>query len=140
MKLREARDLPIESIPCIGPDRVRIRWASSYWDGPLEGLAILDGREVWFSFADDSCDPKSTWSRRFWLVQLTPEQLSLELEQHAEFQRYVGTHFDYDNDGRRNIYAQRPISEHSKFFAKYGALDRSPGDLSENEVIGWFTW
>jgi len=28
----------------------------------------------------------------------------------------------------------------STFYTKWGPDDRDPGDLSENEVIGWFAW
>lgn len=140
MKLREAREVPIESLLELSQERVRIRWASGYWDGPMDGLADVDGSPVWFCLADEADHPNAGWERRFWLVVLTSAQLSRELDRHADFQRYVGTHFDYDDDGRRNIYAQRPQSEHDQFYAKYAEDDRCPGDLSENEVIGWFCW
>ena len=140
MKLREAREVPIESVPEAPQERVRIRWASGYWDGPMDGLAEVDGRPVWFCLADEADHPNARWVRRFWLIELTPAQLSREMDRHADFQRYVGTHFDYDEQGKRDLLAQRPRSEMSTFYTKWGPDDRDPGDLSENEVIGWFAW
>jgi len=140
MKLREAREVPVESVPEVSQERVCIRWASGYWDGPMDGLADVDGRLVWFCIADEASEPAAPWCRRFWLVVLTSEQLARELARHADFQRYVGTHFDYDEQGRRDLSAQRPQSEWSTFYSKYSPEERDPGDLSENEVIGWFAW
>jgi len=125
-------------IPQIPRDRIRLRWASGYWDGPMDGLAEVDGEIVWYTFAEESED-NHDWFRRYWLVRLTPEQLAQELRRHEDFQLFVGRHFDYDENWQRHGHPN-PQSMWKGFYDKYSQDQRDPGLLSENQVIGWFEW
>ena len=99
--------------------RVQILWHSDYYDGPLTGVATLDGAQ-WYWFhcveddwkpcknkADDSCvsdceeyqgagmccygDRKSL----FVVAKMDDEQISVERDNHDLFRKWVGHHTDY---------------------------------------------
>lgn len=138
MTLSEALELGTAGVPLrVDLERVRLVWASGYWDGPLSGLAELDGQPVWFHFADEENeDDDASWYRRFFLVHLPPERLAAAQAIHAAFQRHVGTHFDYDSWGQRDPSRIRPRSEWRTFY------DAHPVEAQDTyldcEVVGWF--
>lgn len=136
MKLSQALDSGTRSVTRVDASRVRLVWASGYWDGPLSGIAELDDDTLWFHFADEESEEDPTWYRRFYLVRLPPGRLDTLLEEHAAFQRHVGTHFDYGPDGARNPDGLRPRSEWSKFYDVYPT--EGGGDYLDCEVVGWF--
>ncbi len=141
MKLSEY-DKP-EGYPALKVQKARVRllWDSGWWDGPIDGMAEFEGEPVWFCLAEEAEDERTGgWFRRFWMVRLTPEQLRREQNRHADFQRYVGTHFDYDAEGKRPAKNVHTKGMSGEFYEKYGEKDRDPGDLSQNEVVGWFEW
>jgi len=138
--LREAKERGVAAAPQVERRRVRLLWASGFFDGPLDGLAILDQREdVWFCLAEEAEDWQAAgWYRRFWVVRLSPKHLALQQRIHAAFQRYVGTHFDYDENEARDAHAVRPQSEWHHFYDKYDPKKPLPVNVDAGEVIGWF--
>ena len=141
MKLGELTTPVGSGVPQVAKERVRVLWASGYWDGALDGLAEFDGSQAWYCLAEEAEDETAAgWFRRFWLVRLTGEQLDDEIRRHDDFRRYVGTHFDYDEQAGDRADRMRPQTEWPKFYEKYPEDRRGPGDLSQNEVLGWFEW
>ena len=114
--------------------RIRILWVDDFWDGPLRGIAELDGRRVRFDITDRSRlgDEDENGQRQYWLIALSPEQLREEERWHDAFCTHVSTGYDYT--GRPPHRA--PESEHPKFYEPYAA--RVLPDYSGNEVVGWF--
>ena len=109
----------------------RLLWHCEYWDGPLSGIALHEGRKVWFWCADDVQE-----HRLFHVFPLTDEEIAEEDRWHALFCEHVGTHTDYDEEGRRDVTAIRPHSEWNKFYD--AAKDRPPRTYHEREAIGYF--
>jgi hypothetical protein len=139
MKLGQV-DGHIDLVAQVSRDEVALVWASGYWDGPIDGLASFRGTPVWFCLAEEAEAPSGSWFRRFCLVRLSAEQLAAEQARHEDFRRWVGTHFDYDDEGLRDPSAIRPQSDWPRFYVKYPENERGPGDISDNEVLGWFEY
>ena len=116
--------------------RVRLIWVDNFWDGPLSGLAEFDASPVWFHFANEENEDDASWFRRFYLVRLSSTRLAEARARHAAFQRHVGTHCDYGEDGQRDLSQVRPGNDWSEFYDAY------PPELVEDygacEVVGWF--
>lgn len=122
---------------------VRWLWHSSYYDGPLSGLVLFEGSEAWVECFDDIVltrgegdEMECMGARRFAIMRLTPEELEHEKAEHALFQKYVGTHTDYHEDGKRDVGAVKPSSEHDQFYKR----ERKERDYSDHDVIAWFEW
>ena len=136
--LSEAMALGTARVPLrVDAERVRLVWASGYWDGPLSGLAELDGESVWFEFADEENEDQGSWYRRFFLLRLPPERLAEAHARHAAFQRFVGTHFDYRSDGRRDPSGLRARSEWQRFYDAYPP-ESTDDYYFDCDVVGWF--
>ena len=87
-------------------------WENDHHDGPLSGIALYQGKKVWFDyiewggyqFMDPSQNPVSSSEivyrqytpRIFGLYELTPQELALQEEIHRRFQQCVGYHWDHD--------------------------------------------
>lgn len=88
-------------------------WETDHWDGPLSGIALYQGRKVWFECIDwggyqfpnksmmdkdPSLDQSSRYyiPRTFGLYELTAQELSLQEEIHRRFQQCVGYHWDHN--------------------------------------------
>lgn len=93
----------------------RFLYHSNYYDGPISGAMLAEtGERYWFDAHPDA-DPYNTG---YWylLYELTPDEWELETRRHDLFRRYVGTHCDYDENGRRNLGGVNRSGEHDKFY------------------------
>jgi hypothetical protein len=70
------------------------------------------------------------------VIELTDEQLQEEKYWNELFREKVGTHWDYDENGRHTKGELRPREMHEEYYS--AAKNRKPLDLSDNAVIGWF--
>lgn len=123
-----------EKIPAA---QVTLLWAYDYWDGPLSGMAELNGEMFWFSWIDvDDLDCDFSGTRRYWLIRLSAEQLAQERQWNQLFRKFVGKHMDYDNKGQRQTGDTCPISEW-KYYYQQAGNSQGP-DLTDKEIIGWF--
>jgi len=143
----------------LGPDvKMKMLWHHGYWDGPLTGLCLLnDSRETepnnqkyWFecvelwmdnnSYPEDDDDFVAPWWRRFLVIKPTDDQL-LDIEaRHAKFQRMVGTHCDYNDEGVRGYfsYGETTTKEYVAQYYKEAPYDtRVVCDLNDDQIIGW---
>lgn len=114
---------------------IRLLWHSDYWDGPLSGLLLLDGRKYWFQIAEEDFEPTLT-NRHFLIIELTDKQLAEEEKWHRLFQEKVGTHTDYDEVGNRDLGGVLPRKTRSEFYDAFRQWQQ-PNYL-ENQIIGWF--
>lgn len=110
-------------------------WIGDFWDGPVSGMLKLDGANCWFEQFEESEEEGSPWYRRYAVVRLSAEQIALEKEVHADFQRFVGRHMDCDANSEDK--GLRPQKEWSGFYDKHGAYCRERR-FEECEVIAWF--
>ena len=111
---------------------VRLLWVDDFYDGALSGIAEWEGRRFRFEMTDRSTLGQEEGPRRYWLIALSPEQLSEEQRWQELFCMHVWTGFDY----RGRPENRAPPSEHAKFYEPYAA--RAVPDYSGNEVVGWF--
>src|SRR5262249_7558477 len=121
-------------LPRIDWADVRLLWYSGFWDGPINGMCLYKGRRCWFQLCAEG--EQADGSHRSYLVLvLTKEQLDEEEFWHDLFRRKVGTHTDYDEDGKEagQVLPGETWHEFYDEFAKRGA-----GDYSANPALGWF--
>lgn len=136
MKLRDAGK-PGDTAPRVPRDRVRLMWTFDFYDGPVSGLAELDGEMLWFCLAEEAEEAELTeWYRRFWLVRLSSDELTRLQRCARDFEAHVGTHWSGEGDGAAGH--RRPESEHRKFYDKWPTGERGPAGLADCEVLAWF--
>lgn len=87
-----------------------ILWISGYYDGPLSGMVLYEGRMCWFETSDDPGLPK----RRYFLYDLEDWEIAKITTRHFEFELYVGTH--HCNHAPGPVKAPREL--HRKFYDK----------------------
>ena len=84
-------------------DTFRILWHSGYWDGPTSGMCMFNDKKCWFEteelggwLDEDTCEP-----RLYKILEISDEQIRDLEERHHRFRKYVGSHTDYDENGKR---------------------------------------
>lgn len=123
-----------KQLPRIKRSEIRMLWHTSYWDGPLAGHVLYQGKQYWFNCVFEAENRRRT--RHFVLVELTPEQLEEEHDWHRLFQEKVGTHTDYDESGQRAIGAVKAQGTWAEFYEP--ARQRPQMDVSDRPVVGWW--
>jgi hypothetical protein len=125
--------LPYVHLPRIERGEIRLLWHHAFWDGPLSGLCLYQGRKCWFErCAEGDEEGADGFYRRFLLLELSPEQLADEERWHELFRQKVGTHTDHD-EARGAV---RPRETWREFYDEYAR--RGPVDYSANPAVGWF--
>jgi len=98
----------------------------TFWDGPLSGICLYEGRKHYFKINEDSPEDDYDAERSFDIVYLTDEQIAVDEAYYSLFAQHVGTHCEYDENNKRDSGKVRPQSEHGKFYnAGVKAPDRS---------------
>jgi hypothetical protein len=113
---------------------VRLRWHFGYWDGPINGVATYDGRDYWFDAEPFDWEDEPPHSRRYFLYELTDEELAEERYWHERFRDLVGTHTEYDEEWQRLSGEVRPPS--GAFDREYA--QRKQPDYMSRPSTGWF--
>ena len=84
-------------------------WVTDFWDGPLNGLALYEGRCHWFEV--ESFDPDHPPEiRKYILYPLTDDEIVAEEALHDLFRKHVGTHTDWDVRGRQTPLSARRLN------------------------------
>jgi len=109
-------------------------WIDDYWDGPLSGMLVFDGKLRRFECCDLNPRTRDVGARRFVVRDLAEEQVAEEERWHALFVEHVGDHWEVQGDDRRGTV--KPAEEHAKFYEPYSA--RSQPDYSTRPILGWF--
>jgi hypothetical protein len=114
----------------------KLLWHDDYCDGPKSGLLLYQNKRYWFQvFKDNEESNLSDYLRRFVILELTENQMKEEVHWHELFVEKVGTHTDYDENGKRVIGALKPEEIWHEFYDAYEK--RQKPDLLNNIVIGW---
>jgi hypothetical protein len=111
-----------------GEFRKSILWIESYYDGPLSGVARLDGKPVWFELQalsrdcdDPTCgtvdDPDD--EEAYDIFALGDEAWALLCERHEDFRTWVGEHWDCQ-EGERDISRSKPQELWHLYYDKWG--------------------
>lgn len=74
--------------------KLTMLWHAGYYDGPLSGMADLDGEMVWFDLEEENDDRYRTFN----LYRLTDEESEIHIRNHQEFRDKVGNHADYGDE------------------------------------------
>jgi hypothetical protein len=135
-------------LPQIDVKNIRLLWHNGYWDMPLDGILLYNGRPNWFKIfhalrideVRNRVDPEGiVWNDhfvRYLVVELSDEQIKEEEYWHDLFRQKVGTHTNYDENGQRKIGELRPRELWNDFYERHKR--REARDFSHNLVIGWF--
>ena|SRR5215471_6150250 len=113
---------------------MRLLWHVNFWDGPLCGICLHEGRKYWFKL-DKELDDRDR-SRSFNVYYLTDEQINLEDSSHELWCKYVGTHCDYDENGKRDHGTLKSTYRIGldRFKAEKPVIDRSQYALFKSSV------
>lgn len=101
-------------------------WVHGYYDGPMSGVVMYEGRLCWMKSPGDDIDNIKK-SRQYFLYELTSDEVRKIVERHFEFERLVGTHWCYHCD--RGVVRG---GNHMEFYDKYNedrldpAKDKEP--------------
>lgn len=143
-----------EQLPKI--TNIKKLWHHGYWDGPRNGVCEVNGQKCWFElitewhdkyddYDDDDFD--APWYRRFLVHRLTKEQYEALHVRHLKFQRMVGHHTDYDEDGHRMerfpsgcTANQETTDLYFKEAKESKEVFPSIEPVSEEDIIGWYEW
>ena len=132
MKLGTLRKFDNAAITQIPRDQVRLLWSDDWYDGPISGMAEVQGARYFFEMIDPDALGEEEEHRKYWLIELNADQLNEEEQWHELFCRKVGTHFDF---------TARPAlpEEQVDLAAFYGPYrERKTPDYGNNTFIGWF--
>lgn len=125
----DRNDNPVVTCSFIAFDSIKIQWINDWYDGPLSGVGLLDGKEVYF-FADYINNDTNNITYGIYL--LTAEQTLFEHTKNEDFVTLVGTYYDYRVPSEQRSYHKR---DHSDFYAKYH--DSEQHDLSKATFVTW---
>jgi hypothetical protein len=133
--------------------QVKKLWHHGYWDGPTSGVCEVDGKKCWFELIEewhdkyddyDDDDFTAPWYRRYLVHHLTDEQFKEIEARHEKFQRMVGTHTDYNEEGRRgNFHYNDTVSKETvEQYYKESKDEKFPDitPASEEHILGWYEW
>lgn len=139
---------------------LRILFHTNYYDGPLAGLCQDEKTKYWFDnlstqdFSGDLWIPYNDTEqdnddndvdfdviRFYWIYSLTDEEIRHVEYLHSLFDKYVGFHTNYDENGQRHVGATHPktqwsvyTKEREKYVAEHGDCVAS---LPKTRRIGW---
>lgn len=143
-------------------EKIKLLYHLGYWDGPLSGICEIDGEKLYFKcveewidnnrYPTEAEDPENEfeppWWRRFLIVRLTEQQLERIESRHKKFQRMVGLHTDYREDGTRSNYHYNEtinVETTAAFYteSKAEALIEAPISMepaSDEHVLCLYEW
>ncbi len=126
-----------QELPHIQQEEIRLLWVDAWYDGPIDGVALYRGKRLCFQMVNDRVMHDATWFRAYILIEPTPEQERDLVRWQRLFQDKVGTHWDYNADGRPNGPTfLKPAATHRAF---YDALTvRVEPEYASPQVVGWF--
>ena len=91
---------------------MKMLWHVDFYDGPLAGAVLHEGRIHWFRCKDWYPSDK----RQFEILALSDEEIAAESDNHALFVKYVGSHCDYDQNNNRCVGLTSPGQEWETFY------------------------
>jgi hypothetical protein len=121
------------SVKQVPKSSVCLLWHHGYWDGPLSGACQFNGERLWFS-----CYDEGLRHRKFVLLRLSDEQWKDIDFAHGLFQDYVGTHTDYDENGKREIQRGLKPRVESNYAKFYDWAKENPREEPHGEQVGWY--
>ena len=121
--------LDLARYPKLRREDVRALWVSDFYDVPLSGALVFEGKLRWFQLAQET-----ETSHRYVVIELSDEEIADEERWQALFVEHVGDHWVYRDDGERGTV--KPSGDHSKFYEPFAR--RAPRDFSKHRILGWY--
>lgn len=136
-------------------DEMRKLFHVSFYDGALSGLCLINNDKCWFQCIedyydnntwDDDNDDYPPWYRRFIIFKLSDDKLKRIEENHEKFRTMVGTHTDYDENGKRDFYqysATTTKETADQYFKEYASASNSEREnllQDKSQIVGWYEW
>lgn len=127
--------------------KIKLIYHSGYWDGPLSGACQIEGMDgrFWFNCVHDYHQKTPAGadldSRIFGIYRLSEEEWKSEDYWHNLFRTLVGTHTEYDDNGRRKQYfSSKENPDWEKYYDEAGKTgeNREPKILTDDNLIGYF--
>ena len=116
----------------INPAEVRWHFFSNFYDGPISGLAFF--RERLYRFC---CFPEDISEQRVYVLhELTPEELTEELRLKEKFEKFVGTHWSFDQEGKRMPRVLHPEESWKRYYDEEKSSHNV--DPRDRPIIAWF--
>lgn len=123
-----------------------------YHDGALSGLCLIDNQKCWFECVEDYYDNNTwddddyypPWCRRFIILKLSDDKLKRIEDNHEKFRTMVGTHTDYDENGKRDFYkptataTQETMEQYYKECAQNSISETQNILEDKSQIIGWY--
>ncbi|MCL6648420.1 MAG: hypothetical protein K6U89_08820 [Chloroflexi bacterium] len=124
--------LDLSALPEIDGRLVRVLWSDAWYDGPLSGMAEVNGEQLYFDFhrADSA-------TRIFVLYRLTPEQHAYELSWRQR-EEEAGGYTLFDESGYQGWAPERYEGARLEYLARREQEHR-PLELRQAEPVGWFS-
>lgn len=79
MQFKTASKDDLDSVRQVPSEQLRILWIDDFYDGPLAGVAEVDGVRFRFDMIGRESLGAERQPRRYWLICLTSEQLQDEV-------------------------------------------------------------
>lgn len=77
---------------------VKFIFPNSHYDVPLNGMAMYENKKYWFEITNTTVKSKKCI---YGLYAISDEEIKAEEQLHQLFRKYVGTHLDRDEYGKR---------------------------------------
>lgn len=129
----------------INKNEITLLWHLGFHDSYLSGIAkyqdqyvyinCIEENDLYYQQMMEEVEEITEWFRKFHVIELSAEQLDFELTKHKDFETFVGTHTNYDKNGKRSNGALQPREKWDLFYKKY---QNCKTDYSQNKVIGFF--
>lgn len=115
------------------PD-IKMLWHSGYWDGPLSGMCLYNGKKYWFDCeVMEHDDNNDAGIRKYGLYELSDEEVDYEEWWHNLWRFLVGHHCDYGDK-----YGPYKGQLTTSVFYTLQKLRKKPRDYTKNVKIGVF--
>jgi len=120
------------------PD-LELMWHENYYDGPLSGVAKLNGQYVWMELMEED---EETGERLFGLYTMPVERKAEVFRRHKLFQEMVGYHCDHDPEVHKPFHCtdKKKFDEFYKMEFKELGIQNSDRFIMEAHWFQFRNW
>ena len=108
-------------------------WHENYYDGPLSGVAKMNGEYVWMELIEED---EVSGDRLFGLYSMKPEHKAEVFRRHKLFQECVGYHCDHDPE----VHRPYGTTDNSRFKEFYKMKFKELGLQNSDRLVADAYW
>jgi hypothetical protein len=137
-------DTPLEvdlrALQRVGKERFTLLWWEHFYDGPLYGMALLDGQKHWYRCyeSNGASSGADSMERHIVFFRLDPEHRRLEEEWHELFRKYVTGVTDFVRERPHRGLPRRTPEEMETFARLWAAAGVKARQLAPNSAVGFY--